>query len=392
VYFVLYRSSAYLYESKPIISNALDFLSLFPKMTRKKPTILHVIDSLGVGGAEVLLLHTIQSLSEYNHVVVYLNSPHHYLQQLQQYATVLRIPFARKLNIFFCVWKLARVIKKHEVSLVHAHLWWATLIARWATPSNTPFIFTLHSLLSRDPFDKNGWSLKLEKMSYQPYHRVVAVSQSALEDYNQCVGLKGKHDVVYNFVSDHFFLLNRSGSPGKQLRIMTIGNLKKAKNYLFLLECLKHVKGVDYSLDIYGEGPLEDEIRRVITRDNLPVHLKGICTEPAKILVDYDLFVMASSHEGYGIALAEAMASGLPVLVSDIPVFHEVAGETAFYFSLNDPAHFSTVLQEIFSTFKRGGLAQSGLLCREQARKVASREQYLKKIRTVYESSLNATE
>ncbi len=45
-----------------------------------------------------------------------------------------------------------------------------------------------------------------------------------------------------------------------------------------------------------------------------------------------ELFVFPSLFEGFGLPLAEAMASGAPCLVSDIPVFHEIGGEFAEYF------------------------------------------------------------
>jgi alpha-1,3-rhamnosyl/mannosyltransferase len=57
------------------------------------------------------------------------------------------------------------------------------------------------------------------------------------------------------------------------------------------------------------------------------------------------LFVTASSYEGFGMPVLEAMHHGVPSAVSDIPVFHEVAGNSAHYFDQANPAAIAHTLQ-----------------------------------------------
>ena len=54
--------------------------------------------------------------------------------------------------------------------------------------------------------------------------------------------------------------------------------------------------------------------------------------------------IAASLDEGFGLPLIEAAAFGLPIICSDIDVFHEIAGEHAFYFSAKDPAGLSNAV------------------------------------------------
>jgi glycosyltransferase involved in cell wall biosynthesis len=56
------------------------------------------------------------------------------------------------------------------------------------------------------------------------------------------------------------------------------------------------------------------------------------------------LFVSPSLYEGFGMPTIEALALGLPVAVSDIPVFHEVAGDLATYFDPRDPSDIAAKL------------------------------------------------
>jgi glycosyltransferase involved in cell wall biosynthesis len=69
--------------------------------------------------------------------------------------------------------------------------------------------------------------------------------------------------------------------------------------------------------------------------------------EYEKLLADNALLATASLDEGFGIPVAEAMAMGVPAVISDIPVFHEVGGNGALYFSAKDPQDFARHVQKL---------------------------------------------
>jgi glycosyltransferase involved in cell wall biosynthesis len=60
-------------------------------------------------------------------------------------------------------------------------------------------------------------------------------------------------------------------------------------------------------------------------------------------------FLFPSRHEGFGLPLLEALRAGCPVLCSDTPVFREVAGEGAEYFSSDDAEGLSTLISALAS-------------------------------------------
>jgi glycosyltransferase involved in cell wall biosynthesis len=72
--------------------------------------------------------------------------------------------------------------------------------------------------------------------------------------------------------------------------------------------------------------------------------------EYAQLLADDAVLVTASRIEGYCLPLAEAQALGVPCVVSDLPVLHEVANGGALYFSPNRPQEFAERVMELDNT------------------------------------------
>lgn len=69
--------------------------------------------------------------------------------------------------------------------------------------------------------------------------------------------------------------------------------------------------------------------------------------EYQRILTSATALVSASRDEGFGIPLVEAMAQGTPIIVTDIPVFHEIGGDAAGYFNPDDPAELAARVLEL---------------------------------------------
>lgn len=97
---------------------------------------------------------------------------------------------------------------------------------------------------------------------------------------------------------------------------------------------------------------IDDKRKRELLED-VPAGAKvifhnGVSDEEyANLLQDDAILVSASKDEGYGIPLAEALSMGVPVVVSDIPIFHEVAGEGAEYFDHSKPKDFAGAVKKM---------------------------------------------
>jgi glycosyltransferase involved in cell wall biosynthesis len=314
-------------------------------LQQQSKNIIHIIDSLGSGGAEILLMNTIALLPEYAHVVIYLHEPDELKNTALPNVKYINLHHSGLSDLLKTVGKIRKEIALHDPFVVHSHLIASCMMARMAVPKSIPLVTTLHSELGRDAFAKNRLSLLVEKLTLKKRHTLVAVSKYVLKDYLNHVSFRGKSFVLYNFLPDLFFSNPARSSTTGTLRCVAVGNLKEAKNYPYLLEIFKHLKKENIHLDIYGDGHLESILQEKINRDQLPVTLKGQNNDPKAFLENYDLFIQASQHEGFGLSVIEAMAAKLPLFLSAIPVFREITDCKAHFFPLNNAAAASEMLK-----------------------------------------------
>ena len=348
-------------------------------------TIVHVIDSLPVGGAEVLLTNTIPLLKDYNNVICYLHKPEDLLGKLEGYP-VHYLGLEKKTDFFKAVKKLRSIVVSTNASILHAQLLWSSWVARFACPSDVQLIFSIQNVLSKDAFEVNKLSLIMEKMTYSKKQILIGCSNFVLKDYDKYIGIKGPSFTVYNFIDDKFFEKNltpRDNLNGT-LRLVAIGNLRRQKNYHKILEAFTYLTDYNIYLDIYGIGELEAELADFIEKNKIKVSLKGRASSTIDVYPNYDIFMMCSSFEGFSLALVEAMAVGMPVIVSDIEVLKEAVEDRGVYCDPDSPKDIADKILEVYNNwdaFRNLSLGNSEFI--EQK---ASKAQYLQNLLQIYSS------
>lgn len=138
--------------------------------------------------------------------------------------------------------------------------------------------------------------------------------------------------------------------------IVTVGRLDGQKNHKFILQVLAEANraGQRVTLDIYGEGPLRDELSRQIRSFGLEgqVRLQGYRRDVRQVLPAYRVYVHPSCYEVAPLAIIEALGAGLPVVaarVGGIPEMIEEGVEGRFW-PVDDPASAAAVLLELLNS------------------------------------------
>jgi L-malate glycosyltransferase len=351
-----------------------------------KKTIAHIIFDLGRGGAETMLVTTVKELNEYNNVVITLFDNNHFGDAFtcDRYIT-LRLKLWHLLFFPIVALRLRRVLKQVNPQLIHTHLFWPTVLARLTLLNKIPLVTTIHAFVAQ-LVDYKKWHLKwLDKLTYRlRKNHIIAVAKGAVDEYFSFLQLKPyKAWHLYTFVDTRIF--NTSGpkaAPEPVFKLISVGALRIQKNQAYLIAAMAQLKELPIELHIYGSGPLQQELQQQIDSTGAKVVLKGQVSNIQAVIPGYDAFVMSSTYEGFSLAVLEAMALEMPLLLSNIESFTEQCGEVAVYFNLHDPAHLAAQVRQLAQ--QPAQLAVMGQAGKDRALQNFTLPHYMEGLRSIY--------
>ena len=293
-------------------------------------TVLHLIDTDGPGGAETVFVQVAAGMAARRWGTVAAvpgpGWPHDALRARRIEPLSLR---ARGGFDAAHAARLALLLRRRRVDLVHAHLLGAGVYATLAgVLAGVPVVTTLHGAADVPP-DERHRRLKLRLLGRRA-NRVVFVSAPLRDRLMDGWPLHpARTAVVHNGIDAAAFRPGRDDSLRRELGIApgalllgAVGNLRPDKDYPVLLHAAarlrEHLPGV--RLVVAGEGgnALEAELRALATRLGLgdTVVFAGFRADPERVLRALDLFVLSSRSEGFSLSTVQAMACGLPVVAT----------------------------------------------------------------------------
>ena len=142
--------------------------------------------------------------------------------------------------------------------------------------------------------------------------------------------------------------LSQRDRPETQV-LVYMGTFQPNKNVETLARGMHHLPG--YTLRLLSRISDEDRERIAALAPQGSIQFdNGVTDEEYRdALVDATAMVTACWDEGFGIPLIEGEAAGVPLVLSDIPLFHEVGGDAAVYFDYADPAAFAAAVVSLES-------------------------------------------
>jgi len=159
----------------------------------------------------------------------------------------------------------------------------------------------------------------LRKLMYPFAKGLIFQTSTARAFFSRSIQKRGV--VLPNPVDAERIPLRYNGIRDK--RIVAAGRLDKQKNFKLLIQAYHSFLNVnkDYSLEIYGEGPMRKELQQFV--DELEIHDKVSLPGRSAILLEQikkaSMFVLSSDYEGSPNVLIEAMCMGMPVIATDCP-------------------------------------------------------------------------
>jgi len=327
--------------------------------------ILQISSAQSLGGGERHMADLANGLVARGHDVYAAVRPHSplidELKDLRK-ENIVKLPLRNSLDAKSAR-DLAKLVKRNEIEIVHAHMARDYPLAAYAAGTNpgSRLIITRHVLFRLS---------RLHRITLSKSARVIAVSQAVASQLRaDAVVSPEKISVVLNGIDTARFqaarekfvrqdFLNAWELPENSLLVGTIGELTPLKGHEDFLRAAVQIlrqnltvyfiiAGVDHSQSNEHRIRIEHLIEELDLGEH--IRLVGWVEDLAQLYCGLDVFVSASHTESFGLVLAEAMASGTPIVATETEGARELiqSGETGVLVPLGDFDRLATAVSDL---------------------------------------------
>ena len=294
----------------------------------QKIKVLHIIKSLGRGGAEVLLPETLKlhNKSKFEfHYIYFLPWKDQMVEALEEAGGKTNC-FSASSNIKMMQlsFSVARYCTRNSIDVIHCHLPWSGFVGRIVHRKiGIPMIYTEHNIQER----YHLLTKFLNKVTFNSQCLALGVSEDVSRSIKENINPKIPVETLLNGVNTSFF--KRDEQKGKLIREsynipedkLVIGNIAVFRQQKDLSTWVRTFKKINKDHpDVYGllvgAGPEEAGIKALVKELNLEGRIKfsGLQTDTISYFSAMDIFLMTSAFEGLPIALLEAMSMNCAIV------------------------------------------------------------------------------
>ncbi len=373
--------------------------------------IFYLIESLGLGGAEKRLLIDMENLdrSRFEPVVCFLTKEDDLKKDFERLGvSTVGMSASHPSDGARIVSGLVRLIRRYRPHILHTQLFWADLYGRLAGRfSRTPLAISTVQSTVYDNRHLSLYSQKrlwLDRWSARWCQHFVAVSETVRDSIMRHLRVDpGQISVIYNAIGEEAFSTmpeeerrrHRAawGLRGDAFLFVTVGKLHPDKGHPFLIRAFAGVfrRHPHVRLWIVGEGSFRKTLEDLVQSLGLQnaVSFLGRRLDVKNLLSACDGFVFPTLSEGMPFCLLEAMASGRPVLATNIGPNQEAIqdGQTGFLVPPGDSHALEAKLEMMLShPDQLQRMAQEG---RSYVQRKFSALQAARRLESLYETLRN---
>ena len=295
--------------------------------------VLHVITTINLGGAENHLVDLIEAQVKAGLQVgvAYLKGDGYWSKLLKKKGVGVFPLNVTNMSLIYKFSKLSKIIKDFNPDLVHAHMPPAELMTRLAIQPypSMPLIISKHN---DEPFAPGFKNFLLGSWVASRAKKVICISSAVYRYMQTNLSLScSKLKLVYYAVDVEKFAsavpAQDISRPEGHLVFGTVARLTAQKSLNTLIEAFalfnKKQKSI---LHIVGTGELENELKELCAKlgvvDKIVWH--GKRNDIPSVIKRFDVFILPSIYEGFGLVLLEAMAAEVPIIASNVSAIPEV--------------------------------------------------------------------
>jgi len=325
-------------------------------MPNRKLNVMHIIGNLDIGGAQEVVRTLVEYLASDGCqpvVCTFHDGPlRHDIEQLGIQVEVL--PQRRygivALPLFVVdmirIWRLlARLIKKYSIDVVQTHILasldFLVLLLLYTTDLRV-VLWTFHSArfqLTAAMLPRYKWLLVPKRYSHRLLYRLashlvsgfIAVSGEVEKAMLETIGpIQDKITVIDNGVDvkrygkpvDRTAIRSQLGLEANTRLIVVVGTLREPKGHRYLIDAMATIvpRFPDLHVLFVGDGDLREKLQARVKSLDLDgrIHFLGSRSDVPQLLAASDFFALPSLWEGLPMALLEAMATGLPIVATEV--------------------------------------------------------------------------
>ena len=319
--------------------------------------ILYVLTGLGLGGAEKVVIDIADQMNNLGHDVkiAYLTGK---VVVKPQSNSIELIPL--ELNSFVDFYKASKqyhnLLKHFQPDIIHAHMVHANIFTRLnrIISHNYKLISTAHS-------NNEGGQARMiaYRLTHQLSNVTTNVSKKASEEFVKRHAVpKNGIVTVYNGIDlDKFKYTNSIDKLREKITYISVGRFHDAKDYPNLLRAFSELKNkqLHREMELLIVGQTDDviypKLQELIIKNNLEsaVKILGKKDNIPELLSYANCFILSSKYEGFGLVVAEAMASGTFVIATDCGGTAEIMGDTGILVSTQDSQALAQAMQQALS-------------------------------------------
>lgn len=366
--------------------------------------VAYLLGSLNRGGTETLLLDVFHKADKAPYEMICIHRKGgSYLDEYYSSGIKMIQCAPKRFGILRYLWQLRSHLLREKVTVVHAQQSIDCVYARLATMgTNIRVVETFHGY----DFAASRFGKMIFALSLRWADAVCFVSEAQKDYYEKVYKIhqKGKIHIAYNGIdfekfNIHYpvpdFLLQQDVSASKRIHLAMVGNFVRVRAQMTIVQSLDVLYNTcNKSFDFYFIGRRDetepwryDNCVQYCDEHDLNdfVHFIGGRSDVPAILQHIDAFIYASDHDTFGIAVVEAIAASLPVVVNDWPVMQEVCGEEndgIRYFKTGDAKDAADKIAVLLSNIEKSKKAAeaNALRIREQY----SIEKHIERLNEIY--------
>ncbi|MBO5054718.1 MAG: glycosyltransferase [Muribaculaceae bacterium] len=336
--------------------------------------ILHVITTLGTGGAEKLMVDLLPRLAADGHDVelaVFDGQRTPFYDQLL--GRGIKVHSLGQGSVYSPrhILSLRKLIKHGHYDIVHTHNTACQLYGAMACVGfkKVCLFTTEHSTNNRR---RGHWYWRtIDRWMYKRYHRVICISDIASTSLKEHLGKHRDNIITINNGVDIAMFNKATASdtlehiaPGSRKIIMVAG-FRWEKDQDTVIRAMTHLPD-KFHLFLVGEGTRQSELQTLTDNMNVNsrVHFLGRRDDIPNLLHAADYIVMSSHFEGLSLSSVEGMSVGRPFLASDVNGLREVVAQAGILFPHSDDQALADVIISLDNSPEQYSLVANACLQR----------------------------